>query len=155
MREALFHAKDELKRVDHLIYVSLKYTRTVDVLKNVIERLITCFDCIIDGLLKKAEEDSKISMVPQAPALKCKELQKLYSGDNTINEFIDFYLLLRQLNRAEFSRASEFRRNVTMITHLEDKEVNVDIDSVTEYYKVAKVYLEYINKTFIDGEEEF
>jgi len=42
-----------------------------------------------------------------------------------------------------------------MITHLEDKEVNVDIDSVTEYYKVAKVYLEYINKTFIDGEEEF
>jgi len=106
MREALFHAKDELKRVDHLIYVSLKYTRTVDVLKNVIERLITCFDCIIDGLLKKAEEDSKISMVPQAPALKCKELQKLYSGDNTINEFIDFYLLLRQLNRAEFSRAS-------------------------------------------------
>ncbi len=32
-------ALQELKRADHLIYVTLKYTRTVDVIKNTIKRL--------------------------------------------------------------------------------------------------------------------
>ena len=31
---------EELKRVDHLVYVSLKYTRTVDVIRSIIDRLI-------------------------------------------------------------------------------------------------------------------
>ena len=29
MNEFIFNAREELKRVDHLIYVSLKYTRTL------------------------------------------------------------------------------------------------------------------------------
>ena len=41
MIETLENAKEELKRVDHLIFVSLKYTRTVDVLLNVINRIIS------------------------------------------------------------------------------------------------------------------
>ena len=32
MNENIHDAKQEMKRVDHLIYVSLKYTRTVDVM---------------------------------------------------------------------------------------------------------------------------
>ena len=31
------NAKQELKRADHLLYVTLKYTRTVDVIKNTIK----------------------------------------------------------------------------------------------------------------------
>ncbi len=40
MLESLDLAKEEIKRADHLMYVSLKYTRTVDILKSIIERLI-------------------------------------------------------------------------------------------------------------------
>ena len=40
MTENLENAKEELKRIDHLIYVTLKYTRTVDVLLSVVERMI-------------------------------------------------------------------------------------------------------------------
>ena len=42
MKESFDEAIQELKRVDHLFWVSLKYTRTVDVIKHVIERLINC-----------------------------------------------------------------------------------------------------------------
>ena len=31
-------AKEELKRADHSIYITLKYTRTVDVIKNIIKQ---------------------------------------------------------------------------------------------------------------------
>ena len=53
MIESLEDAKEELKRVDHLIYVSLKYTRTVDVLRNVIERLVTASEFMITAMLKR------------------------------------------------------------------------------------------------------
>ena len=33
-------AKDELKRADHLVFISLKYTRTCDIIRNTIERII-------------------------------------------------------------------------------------------------------------------
>ena len=42
MKESFDEAVQELKRVDHLFWVSLKYTRTVDVIKHVIDRLISC-----------------------------------------------------------------------------------------------------------------
>ena len=38
MSEYLVDSKQEINRADHLIYVSLKYTRTVDVIKSIIER---------------------------------------------------------------------------------------------------------------------
>ena len=50
MREKLEEAFEELKRVDHLIYVSLKYTRTTDVLKNVIDRMITTAECMMNAI---------------------------------------------------------------------------------------------------------
>ena len=62
----LGQAREELKRVDHLIFVSLKYTRTVDVLKSVLTRLINCFECIIIGVLNDAYEQKKIKAVPPA-----------------------------------------------------------------------------------------
>ncbi len=144
MENLIIEATEELKRVDHLIYVSLKYTRTVDVLRNVIERLITTFDCIINGLLEKAENEGRIGEIPNSPMMKCNELRKIYPDENKLHEMIEFYLLLRKIIRAEFSRTTEFRRHVTMITHLEDKELNVDIDTVTEYYKKAKKYMRYL-----------
>ena len=54
MKESLQDAKEELKRIDHLIYVTLKYTRTVDVFLSIIERMINSYEFIIDVLLKIA-----------------------------------------------------------------------------------------------------
>ena len=146
LQEGLENAYEELKRVDHLIYVSLKYTRTCDVLKNVVNRHITCFDCLFEAFLAKAEQDNKIFEVPAAPVMKAQEFQKLFPGDEIIKEFVEFYLLLRKINRAEFTRSNEFRRYVTMHMTIDDDEVNVDIDVVTEYYKKTKEYIEHIKK---------
>ncbi len=152
MRDALNQAYEELKRVDHLIYVSLKYTRTADVLKNILDRMITSFDFVIDGVLAKAEQEGRIFEVPQAPALKCKELKELYAHEQTILECIDFYLLLRQLYRSEFTRVNEFRRHVAMIIQLPDREITLDIDTVTEYYKRCMQYMHYFRELLLKKE---
>lgn len=149
MKQYIIDALEELKRVDHLIYVSLKYTRTVDVLKNTIGRMLNCFECIINGVLAEAEEDKKIFEVPAAPLKKCEEMKKLYGNDKELMEFIDLYLQLRKINRAEYGKESEYRRHVTLIAHLEDgRDKKIDIDIITEYYKKCKDFLEHVKGKF-------
>jgi hypothetical protein len=148
MDELLKDAKEELKRVDHLIYVSLKYTRTCDVIHNVIERLISSFDFVTDALLKKAQDEKKIMDIPTAPKLKCELLEELYSKDEKVIAAVKEYLFFRVLSRTEFERESEYRRHVAMVVQIEGKTHKIDIDTVTEYYKRAKENIEYIESTY-------
>ncbi len=59
MKRSLDNALRELRKVDHLIYVSLKYTRTVDVLKHIIKRMISAFDFMMDALLINLKQKKK------------------------------------------------------------------------------------------------
>jgi hypothetical protein len=149
MPEFIENAKEELKRVDHLIYVSLKYTRTVDVLKSIIQRLLNCFDFVIEGLLQEAEDNNKIEATPTSPGVKCEVLQKLYSKEKTLHNYCSFYLLLRRINRAEFERAREFRRHVTMTANVDQKLVEVNIDIITDYFKRVKLFMDYVNESLV------
>ena len=51
MEEEIISPEEELKRADHLVYVSLKYTRTCDIMKNAIKRLIAAFQLVIHKFL--------------------------------------------------------------------------------------------------------
>lgn len=142
-------AQYELRRVDHLIYVSLKYTRTVDVIKNIISRLISTLDFVWEDFLKKAEKSRKIFEIPTSPGARINVVKKLYGDDEKLMDAIEFYMLLRQFNNAEYTSEREFRRHVAMkalFPNGEVKELNIDI--ITEYYQQVKKILEYIGHTY-------
>jgi len=144
MREKLEEAFEELKRVDHLIYVSLKYTRTTDVLKNVIDRMITTAECMMNAVGEHAKNTGKARTLAIQPMMKCKELKRLYPDDKILNEFFEFYILLKTLSKAEYNSINEYRRHVTLIAQLDEGEYHVHIDKVTEFYKKLKNYFDYI-----------
>jgi hypothetical protein len=145
-REALERAQQELKRADHLIYVSLKYTRTVDVLKNIIERLIATIDAGLDALLHEAKTDQKIPAVPTLPRLKIEALKKTYADNPQLSQYLQFYLLLRNLDKAKFERAQEYRRHVTMRAALDEHSVEVTIDIISDYFHKTKEFLRLIEQ---------
>ncbi len=138
MRDSLNDAWQELKRADHLIYVSLKYTRTVDVIKHIIQRFINAFDSLFDSILKKNLEDGKISEIPLQPVKRCIEVRKLYTEDEGITNGCNYYLHLKKLDKAKFDRDQEFRRHVKMTAYVEDEEFIVNIDTITEDYQMLK-----------------
>ncbi len=144
--EALDRAQQELKRADHLIYVSLKYTRTVDVLKSIIERLISTIDAGLDALLHEAKSDSRIPAVPTLPRLKVEALKKAFEDNAVLRQYLDFYLLLRKLDKAKFARSQEYRRHVTMKAELEEKNVEVTIDIISDYFHKTKEFLTVIHQ---------
>ncbi len=146
MEESLSNAREELKRVDHLIYVSLKYTRTCDIFKSIIQRLIDSLDNTLLAILKKFEDEKKIYEIPSQPGVRCSTIRE-HMTDEKVDELIEFYLLLRQINRAEFTRFREFRRHVTMTVNLAGEELEITIDRITEYYKRTREYIEHVDKT--------
>mgnify|MGYP001571393406 CR=1 FL=1 len=101
MEESIKNAIEEMKRVDHLIFVSLKYTRTVDVFKNTLVRIIEGFDFGITALIESLVEKNKITNPPAQPIPRCNILREHFSDDETIMEMVDFYLFLRKLNKAD------------------------------------------------------
>lgn len=151
MNEYLINAREELKRVDHLIYVSLKYTRTADVLKSVIERLVNCYSRIICGLLQRIKSDKKIDDFPKVPALQVEEVIKWYPNDKLIADSAQLYLFLRKANNSEHKGTMEYRRNVTMTIMVEGKPFEVTIDDAMKYYKDIQLFMEYIEeKKYLD-----
>ncbi len=121
------HAKDELKRADHLIYVTLKYTRTVDVIKNTIKRLITALDFSIIDALNHLKAKGKIKEIPAHPTLKANLLLQALPKSK---KAIDFYNYLKRIDRAEYGKKEEYRKNVALLARESPKstiEVNVEV----------------------------
>ena len=146
MEEALEDAKEELKRVEHLFYVSLKYTRTVDMMRKLIERLISTFDYGMLSLLEYAKEKKKIKEIPPTPISKGELVKKIYN-EPKIKEYIDLYLLLRKLMRMPYTKREEYRRHVTMISRVGDEQVETNIDSLKENYDKTIDFLSLVQET--------
>jgi len=153
MKESLDKARDELKRADHLIFVSLKYTRTVDIIKNIIERLINAYDFGITALFSFSRSKKKAAPIPSAPLVRAETIKNTFSNDPQLVNFINLYILFRKIKNAKFSRAQEYRRHVTMTAFLDEGEVEISIDIITEYFEKTKEFIDYCN-SLIEGKND-
>ena len=155
MKESFDLAVQELKRVDHLFWVSLKYTRTVDVIKHVIDRLINCIGYGLEALLKYAKEKKLVTAIPENAGLRCDLLKKTFPDNAELMDYINFYLTLRKLSKAEYTRREEFRRHVTMIATIDKGEiVEVSIDTLKQDYDKTKTFIHFVKRTINEEKEE-
>ena len=153
MEEALDNAREELKRVDHLFYVSLKYTRTADMMKHMVDRLINVFSFGIESLLKYAKEKKKINEIPSNPVMSSKLLTQTFTDEEVVS-YTNLYLKLRKIMRADYSKREEFRRHVTMTCTIDNQVVEVNIDSLKEDYETAKNFVNYVERIIKEKEED-
>jgi hypothetical protein len=147
MKESLFEAKEELKRVDHQIYVSLKYTRTVDVLMNCLSRMIDAYSCMVDSLLKYAVEKKMVKeeFLPSTPLERMNFTNDLFK-DPIVQTNMGLYALMRKIVKTNPKKEQEFRRHVTLRTMVDGKEFIVNIDIITSYYDSMKEFYEWIEQ---------
>jgi len=151
MEQLFKEAASEFKRVDHLFYVSLKYTRTGDVLISIVNRLIACLDKCIEILYKK----KGIEDLPDAPIPRVNKIREEYLDDKKILKILDLYILLRKVGRSEKSTTGEFRRTLRTEVTLPDGELLVlDIYTMLEYYKIVDDFMDNL-KDFIYPEEDY
>ncbi|HII16182.1 MAG TPA: hypothetical protein HA362_07810 [Nanoarchaeota archaeon] len=136
------NASEEMKRVDHLIFVTLKYTRTVDVIRSVLQRLVSTMDFEITDLLEYYRKKGKISAMPAVAMVRCRKLEELLPKDATLKDMIDFYMHLKRLVTSDYKKKEEYRKNVAMIT----KDAEITIDTLRDYAEQTKKYINYMTE---------
>jgi len=155
MDELFEEARGELKRADHLVFVSLKYTRTVDVIRSVIERLINAHEIACLILLEDAKKKGLINEYPQGIGMQIDFITKLFSYEKEIVDYLNMFTLQRRLLKSEFTRAEEFRRHVRMITTLDTGEVmEISIDTVKEYYEKTVIFINLLKNRVYEKRDD-
>ena len=142
--EEIIHEKIS---ADHLLYVSLKYTKTCDVIVNLILRWQKMIDISIDEILKHAKKRKKISSVPTNPTKKIEEIRKLFKKDKVFQKVIDDYEMFRKIDELRKERSGEFRKNVTLKVFYKGNEISINLDQL-------KIYAEELEK-FISTTKQF
>ncbi len=132
---------------DHLLYVSLKYTKTCDVILNLLLRWRKMIETSINELLKHAKKKKKISSVSSNIVGKIEQIRKLFKKDKEFLEVIDMFEMLRKVEDLRKERIGEFRKNVTLKIFYRGKEINVNLDQL-------KIYAELLEK-FISTTKQF
>ncbi len=126
---------------DHLLYVSLKYTKTCDVIKNLLRRWKKMIETSIDATLEKAKKKKKIPSIPTNPVKKIEAMKKIFKKDSTTQEVMDFYDMLRKLEDLKTRKVGEFRKNVCLVIMYRGKEIHVNLEKLKEYSQMLEKFI--------------
>ena len=131
---------EELKRADHLIYVTLRYTRTCDVIKNALTRLINAYNFAINVCLQRMIKSGKIKEIPSSDNARFEMFRKLYRKRGS-KEYFELYVLMKRINAADFDVREEYRKHVTLIAHFGNKDFEVTAPMLLEYYFKTREFI--------------
>lgn len=129
---------------DHLLYVSLKYTKTCDVIINLLLRWKVMIEMAMDELEKRLKKEKKWKPVPDAPRAKLVQLKKIYEKEKVILEVLELYEMFRDIEKLDKIRENEFRKGVNLKVTYKGKIVNVNLDKLKEYFDLLERFISYL-----------
>ena len=126
---------------DHLLYVSLKYTKTCDVIINLLLRWKIMIEMAMDFLVERAKKEKKWKPVPDAPRAKLIQLKKIYEKDFVVRETLELYELFRDIEKLDKVREGEFRKGVNLKVQYKGNLININLDKLKEYSNLLERFI--------------
>jgi hypothetical protein len=126
---------------DHLLYVSLKYTKTCDVIRNLLLRWSIMIEKSIEEILIHAKKKKKIKEIPSSPIGKIEAAQKLFKKDKNLQQVLKEYQMFRKVRELKCERIGEFRKNVNLRVFYQGKETNINLEKLKEYADMLETFI--------------
>ncbi len=126
---------------DHLLYVSLKYTKTCDVIVNLLLRWKKMIELAMDLLVEKAKKEKKWKLVPEAPRARLIQLKKIYASNEIVSKTLELYEFFRDIESLPKIRENEFRKGVNLKVTYKGGIVNVDLEKLKEYSNLLEKFI--------------
>ncbi|MEK6913307.1 MAG: hypothetical protein AABW47_01410 [Nanoarchaeota archaeon] len=131
---------------DHLLYVSLKYTKTCDVIMNLILRWKKMIETSLEKMFEYAKKKKKISSIPTNPVNMIKEAKNLFKKDKEMLEVIELYEMFRKIKELRTERIGEFRKNVALKIFYQGKEIDVNLEKLKEYAELLEKFISKVKQ---------
>lgn len=133
----------EKKRAQHLFYTSLKYTKTSDIIINLIKRWASTIEESINICLAHAKKKKIITQIPETPKAKIILIKKILK-DDTVKKMLELYEIFKNINTYEIFSEHEFRKNITLNLVKDGKTININLQKLEEWQKIFENYLKIV-----------
>ncbi len=140
----------EKTSADHLLYVSLKYTKTCDVILNLISRWQIMIEMSFDAMLEEAKKRKKIPVLPKSPKEKVEFMRKIFKKDIAVQDVIPVYIFFRRVPGLPKTREGEFRKNLNLKVVDGEKIVDINLEKLKEYEEILEKFISSV-KHFLSG----
>jgi hypothetical protein len=131
---------------DHLLYVSLKYTKTCDVIRNLILRWARMIEVCIEEILDHAKSKKKIPKIPKTPIEKVESVRKLFKKNKDFLKVINLYEMFRKIKNLRTEKVGEFRKNVNLKIFYKGKEIDVNLEQLKIYAEILDNFIDNVKK---------
>ena len=139
----------EKTSADHLLYVSLKYTKTCDVILNLIARWKSLIELSFDALLEHQIEKGKIPGMPTSPKQRIEFIKSYFKKNQEIQEVIPLYIFFKRIPDLEKTRSGEFRKNVNLRIIEPTKTTEINMEKLGEYTEVVEKFITQVKKILL------
>jgi len=131
---------------DHLLYVSLKYTKTCDVILNLIRRWTIMINDCISAMLEQLKKRKKIKVIPIPPRQKVELIKKEFKKVPEVLKAMEIYEFFKKIDSLRMIRENEFRKDVRLKIYEDSKETIINLDKLKEYASVLESFISYIKQ---------
>jgi hypothetical protein len=131
---------------DHLLYVSLKYTKTSEVILNLLLRWNTMIEHGLERLLAHAKKKKIIKLIPTSPKPKLDLLREKFANEKPVMQTIELYEMFRRLDQLKKESEGEFRKNVALKVSYRGEIIRIDLDKLKEYSITLENFINYLKQ---------
>ena len=135
----------EKTSADHLLYVSLKYTKTCDVILNLVARWKSMIEMSFDAILAKAVENKKI-LQAESPKQKIEYIRQYFKKYPSIQEVVPVYIFFKRIPDLEKRREGDFRKNVNLKIIELGKITEINMDKLGEYSELLERFISEVKQ---------
>lgn len=137
--EETIHHLIELKRhmnsIEHMIYVSCKFTRTTEMLRKVMETIVVGYEQFFGvayDMFIGSEEMGASSIHHKVQALNDSLASRGISVD------LSDYFLLKRLLLSDFESVGEYRKNLCMVSFVDGEEYVINMSRLLDFFDNLK-----------------
>jgi len=105
--------------------------------------MVVAYELMFLLVMEKMKDEGKLSTVPRLAIDQAEALSKFKRG---IGEYVDNYLLLKEIDKAGFERREEYRKGVTLIAKISSGKVEVDIPKLMFHYEKAIEFVDLMSE---------
>jgi len=136
----------EKTSADHLLYVSLKYTKTCDVILNLLARWKSLIEISFDAILENRVEAGKIPAMPATPKERIEFIKKYFKKFEDIQNVVPLYIFFKRIPDLNKSRSGEFRKGVNLKIVEPTRTTDIDMIKLGEYYEIIEKFMIEVKK---------
>ena len=131
--EEIISLKRTLHSVEHLVYVSSRFTRTTEMIENILKYLSKAYEeffkigfTYVYGI---SEDNQNLSLKQ-----KMDLLENYFKKEGVLVDFSD-YTLIKQILLSQCESMGQYRKNLCLVAYLDDIQITVDHKKLIEFYK--------------------